>query len=286
MASGWPHLRVLKSSALGPTVVMVPGLLGRGICFHHLASSGPADARVIALDLPGADPREEPLQLSIETMADLFEPQIRGLVGHGPVVFGGFSLGAVIAYELALRWQRGGQPVRGLVALDGYAPGYTSRKARPLDKLRAHARSLARDPLHLRSVLRNATSDALGHVGLEWLVADALEEAHSGVLARRRARRLSAMRVRAERAYQRHERFLGPFCLIRIRDGERASGLTDLHDYGWGSFVSDLHVSVLPDNVRHADFFAEAAQRKATASAFWRWFAERVEPGHVQSAGA
>lgn len=286
MASGWPHLRVLRSSAQGTSLVMIPGLLGRGICFHHLASASPAGARVLALDLPGADPREEPLPLPIETIADLFEPQIKGLVGHGPVVFGGFSLGSVVAFELALRWQRVGLPVRGLIALDGYAPGYTSRKASPIAKLRSHAAAIGRDPRHLRRIVRSVTSDSLGRLGLEWLVADTLEEAHGSVLAQRRARRLSAARVRAERAYRSSERLHSPLCLIRIREGERASGLPDVHDYGWGRFAAEVHVHVLPGEVRHAEFFDHPAQRAATASAVWRWYAERIEAASPPTRGA
>lgn len=284
MAEKWPHLQSLQEGGGdAPCLVLVPGLVGHGICFRHLAVCAPVGVRVLALDLPGADPREEPLQLSVETIADLLEPQIRAELRGNAVVFGGFSFGSLVGLELALRWQRRQEPVRGLVALDGYAPGYTSRKAPPSAKLASHVRALRGDPRHLGQLVRNAASDTLGLVGLEWLLADELE-AQGGLAARHRARRLSAMRVRAERAYRRHERFAGPACLIRIAQGEHASGLTDLPDYGWGAYATDLFVHVLSGPVRHASFFAHPSARDEMGAVFWRWFAARLHTDAARSA--
>lgn len=66
---------------------------------------------------------------TVEEMADRYFAVIRKVQPHGPYFLGGYSFGALIAYELALRCERAGEPV-GMLALvdeaapvDGHRPG-------------------------------------------------------------------------------------------------------------------------------------------------------------------
>ena len=59
-----------------------------------------------------------------------------------PVVLGGYSIGAVVAFELALQLQAAGRPVGPLLVFDGPAPDYP--RLRPLhQRLLAHLRVLS-----------------------------------------------------------------------------------------------------------------------------------------------
>jgi thioesterase domain-containing protein len=282
MSEAWPHLHILKQGTDAPALVLIPGLLGYGICFQHLAAAGPAATQIAALNLPGADQREAVLSLSIETMADILEPQICAVVGKRPVIFGGFSLGAMLAYEFALRWQSRREPVLGMASFDGSSPGYTARKAPIWAKLLSHARSYRADPSHLGRALRNAASDTLSRVRLEWLLAENLEQSRDSARARR-SKKLAALRIRAERSYVARATSAGPMLLIRIPRGEQASGLSDEPDYGWRQYVRSLEIHPLSGKVTHATFFDAGAQRPEMAEVFWAWFNARV--ARLRSAG-
>ncbi|MFM2417269.1 MAG: hypothetical protein RL385_1992 [Pseudomonadota bacterium] len=275
MSEPWPHLHILKQGTDAPALVLVPGLLGYGICFQHLAAAGPAGTQIAALNLPGADQREQVMGLSIETIVDILEPQIRAVVGARPVVFGGFSLGAMVAYELVLRWQARRDPVIGLASFDGSSPGYTARKAPIWAKFVSHLRSYHADPTHLGRALRNATSDALSRVRLEWLLAENLEQSRDPVRARR-SKQLAALRIRAERSYLARGTYDGPMLLIRIPRGEQASGLSDQPDYGWRQYARTLEIHALAGHVTHATYFDAGPQRNEMADVFWAWFSHQV----------
>jgi len=269
MTEPWPHLQVLRPGPDTPVIVLIPGLLGLGIVFQPIAALSPRGSMIIAMNLPGSDRREDLLDLSIETVADVFEPQIRAIVGHRPVVFGGFSLGALIAFELGLRWQERGEPVQGLVSFDGPSPAYTSRRAPLHRKFASHWASYGRDKRHLSRLVRNAASDTLSLVGLEWLLAENLERTKQPAAALR-AQMLAAKRIRAERSYTARSLFQGPLCLIRVARGEQASGLADEPDYHWGQHAKGpVRVHRLAPEVTHASYFAHDAQRAIIAAALW-----------------
>lgn len=90
----------------------------RLVCFPHAGGSAsfffPVSARlspaldVVAVQYPGRqDRRAEPNIDSIAGIADAVLPALRPL-GDGPLAFFGHSMGAVVAYEVALRLERAG----------------------------------------------------------------------------------------------------------------------------------------------------------------------------------
>ena len=63
-----------------------------------------------------------PALTSIEEMAGLYIDNIRKIQPHGPYYLGGYSMGGVIAYEMAQRLFREGEHVNFLVMLDTHNP--------------------------------------------------------------------------------------------------------------------------------------------------------------------
>lgn len=69
-------------------------------------------------------PADKPLPpFSIETLAGSYVDLIRSLQPHGPYCLGGFSIGGVLAYEVAQRLIAAGEEIRLLVMLDCAMPG-------------------------------------------------------------------------------------------------------------------------------------------------------------------
>ncbi|GAA1394549.1 thioesterase II family protein [Catellatospora coxensis] len=104
----------------------------RLVCFPHAGGSAsfyfpvsrelaPA-VDVLAVQYPGRqDRRAEPPLTSIEDLADRLAEVLAPGVDR-PVVFFGHSMGAVVAFETALRFEAAGHPVRALVASGRRAP--------------------------------------------------------------------------------------------------------------------------------------------------------------------
>ncbi|WP_066267626.1 non-ribosomal peptide synthetase [Hydrogenophaga palleronii] len=64
-----------------------------------------------------------PPTLSVETLALEYIDLIRGIQPHGPYFLGGFSIGGVLAYEVAQRLQAAGEEIGLIVLLDSMLPG-------------------------------------------------------------------------------------------------------------------------------------------------------------------
>lgn len=88
----------------------------------HLGSDQP----FYGLQSQGLDGTQPPLT-RIEDMAALYIREIQTIQPTGPYFISGFSLGGVIAYEMAQQLRRQGQEVSLLAILDGSVPGSTKR---------------------------------------------------------------------------------------------------------------------------------------------------------------
>jgi amino acid adenylation domain-containing protein len=77
---------------------------------------------IIGLELPGAD-RDEDLPRSIDDLCDIYVPQLREVLPHGPYRFLGWSFGGVVALELARRLRDEGEDVDLVGMIDTLMPG-------------------------------------------------------------------------------------------------------------------------------------------------------------------
>ena len=81
----------------------------------------PKGRRIYALESPFLEDPDN-YDLSIEEMASVFVQAIRRIQPHGPYLIGGWSAGAIYAYEIAHRLDREGETILALVIIDMRAP--------------------------------------------------------------------------------------------------------------------------------------------------------------------
>ena len=81
---------------------------------------------LISLQLPGRSYRfKEPLGSSFSEVVESIYVELRSLIKDNiPTIFLGYSMGAAISFELALKFQISGLPVHKLILCARYAPSY------------------------------------------------------------------------------------------------------------------------------------------------------------------
>ncbi len=99
----------------------VHGAGGNVLNFRDIARRLGEDQAVYALQARGVD-GAPPLE-TIEQMAELYLASVRRVQPRGPYLFGGYSGGGVIAYEMAQRLHRSADDVALLALLDTFRAG-------------------------------------------------------------------------------------------------------------------------------------------------------------------
>lgn len=136
-AGGDESLIVLQRNGSRPPVFCLTGTGGHVFSLRRLAQRLGSNQPCYGLQLPGIEGRLEPYE-RIEDMAAFFVQQIRRVQPEGPYYLIGYSLGGLIAYEIACQLTAQDQAVGVLALLDAAVPG--SPKLRPLlDRMRLHA---------------------------------------------------------------------------------------------------------------------------------------------------
>jgi amino acid adenylation domain-containing protein len=117
----FPVVTFRTGSPGGPLVLLTPAwddVFG----YRDLARTFPADVTVVALtyiEQPG-----RPVVTTVDGVVDAFVPDARALAaGHSSVGVVGWSVGGVVAAELANRLSTGGQPVTFVAMVDTFFPG-------------------------------------------------------------------------------------------------------------------------------------------------------------------
>ncbi|RKG66141.1 non-ribosomal peptide synthetase, partial [Corallococcus exercitus] len=188
-SQAWTPLVPLERGEPGhrPFFLVHPGG-GNVLAYSELARRLGPSLPVYGLQSRGLDGR--PVAESIEEMAGLYIEALRTVQPHGPYQLGGWSLGGLVAYEMAQRLREAGEAVDLLALIDTHVPGLTkpSQDTTHLDaetRARlafAHATATAfGQELSLSDdVLAQGTDEAmLDHLLQEGLRARILD-AHSG----------------------------------------------------------------------------------------------------------
>nr|AKA59438.1 polyketide synthase [uncultured bacterium AR_412] len=116
-----PNLLRLNEDGDGvPLFLTAPGA-GSTLCYRHLVALLGGKEPVYGLESPGLHDETEPLE-RIEDMAAENLRLLREVQPHGPYRLGGWSVGAMIAHEMAARLVAGGEQVDRLLCLDGFVP--------------------------------------------------------------------------------------------------------------------------------------------------------------------
>jgi amino acid adenylation domain-containing protein len=98
--------------------------------------------------------------ISVETLAQSYIDLIRSVQAHGPYYLGGFSIGGVLAYEVAQRLRRSGEEIGLIVLLDTMLPGrgFKHFMAGVLRRLRLIRREGIKHFAHVFRVYRKQTA--------------------------------------------------------------------------------------------------------------------------------
>ncbi|MGE6762156.1 non-ribosomal peptide synthetase, partial [Corallococcus interemptor] len=133
-----------------PLFLVHPGG-GNVLAYSELARRLGPSLPVYGLQSRGLDGR--PVAESVEEMAELYIEAIRTVQPHGPYQLGGWSLGGVIAYEMARRLRAAGEAVDLLALIDAHVYGLT-KPSKADTQLDAEARA--------RLAFAHATATAFG----------------------------------------------------------------------------------------------------------------------------
>jgi amino acid adenylation domain-containing protein len=165
----WSSLVAMQPEGSKPPFFCVHGVGGNVIGFQKLAWRMRPDYPFYGLQSRGLDGKR-PLHTSIEDMAAHYVEEIRSVQPKGPYQLGGFSLGGIVAYEMARQLQTRGEEVALLVLFDTYAtnpeqvkfadivrnPGLVQLRYLP-EQLRRKVRRMMnarRTPEYLKKVMR------------------------------------------------------------------------------------------------------------------------------------
>jgi amino acid adenylation domain-containing protein len=110
-------LVTLRPADSGTPLFFIPGLGGHVASFFQLAQNLSADRPVYALQALGLDPQQQP-QEDIGEMASHFLSEIRSVQRHGPYLLAGWSLGGVVALEMARQLEASGEAAALVALLD------------------------------------------------------------------------------------------------------------------------------------------------------------------------
>ncbi len=198
-------LKTPSGSSHKPPLYCIHPDHGLVLFYQALANRLPPDQPVFGLQAVGVDTGETPLT-SLEDMAARYLRDIKKHQPHGPYHLGGYSLGGVLAAEMARQLHAGGERVGLLALFDAYAP--VAYQQNLIDKPR-----LRRMAGHL-SLLKNGTpKDALLSLGAkaremvqgkkaDWQKA---AEELAGTLAPEQLAALEAVILANEAAFFRYE---------------------------------------------------------------------------------
>lgn len=122
-SDGSPHplLAPLKPSGDQPPVFMVHPPGGIVVCYRELSRYLPSSQPLWAIRSRGLHGAEQ-LPESIEQMAADYLQALQTVQPHGPYTIGGWSLGGLVAYEMAKQLLAAGQKIKRLVFLDTTIP--------------------------------------------------------------------------------------------------------------------------------------------------------------------
>ena len=114
----FPALVLLKDGASKPPVFLAHGLGGSVMDFFQPLRLIESDHPIYGMQSKGIDGIDEPLEC-IEDMAEFHIKAIRELQPHGPYILIGYSLGGLVALEMAQRLLAAGEQT-ALLAIDAY----------------------------------------------------------------------------------------------------------------------------------------------------------------------
>lgn len=115
----FPALVLLRPGADKTPIFLVHGLGGSVIDFFQPVRCIESDHPIYGLQTKGIDGLDEPPE-RIEDMADFYLHALKEMQPHGPYVLIGYSLGGLVALEMAQRLTADGEKIALLCMIDAY----------------------------------------------------------------------------------------------------------------------------------------------------------------------
>jgi acetoacetyl-CoA synthetase len=115
----FPALVLLKAGTEEPPIFITHGMGGNVMDFYQVVKYIQSSHPIYGMQAKGIDGVDEPLE-SIEDMAQFFLDAIKQLQPQGPYLLIGYSLGGLVALEMAQRLTEKGERVAMLAMLESY----------------------------------------------------------------------------------------------------------------------------------------------------------------------
>jgi amino acid adenylation domain-containing protein len=252
------NLLALHAGGSKPSLVLVGGVGGYTFTYRNFPKLLGEDQPVFTFMSLGAEDTSEPVEHSIEQIAEVYEKELSEAAPTGPLVIGGFSFGALPAFELARRLIEHGREVPLIVSFDGFAPGYPS--ILPLRKrIAAHVREfIGRDSAgrsaYLRDRARSVQKRICALLGRQEAFAPVTPFADANMSGR--MKKLWVHQNRAGQRYSTGARL--PCDLLLVRAAVPYQWLATKMDdpnHGWSRYVSG-EISAVTIPGQHTDLFA------------------------------
>lgn len=250
----------MQTGTGGPPLYVFHPLPGTLNSYMRFVRAFDADQTVWGIQSVGIGAGEKPLE-SIEAMGEEYLDQMLNVHPGGPWHLFGFSMGGLLAFEVARHLKSLGEPL-GLVGLGDTFASTSVSSSSPHDIRRDAVRGLARHALHL-----NVDLDQLSEQPPERQLHELLDQAISaGSLPRDynsdRMRRLLEVRMHNHVAGARYEPrpFDGRVVLFKASNSGREANEIDSSDdgcNGWRRLVRDIVVHDLPEE--HLDILKPPA---------------------------
>jgi thioesterase domain-containing protein len=141
---GFGVLLPIRPHGDGAPLFCVHPANGLSWCYQPLARHVPADRPIYGLQARGLDGTGEPPG-SIREMAADYLRQIRAVQETGPYHLLGWSLGGLVAHEIAVQLQADGQQVATLIVMDAYPQDEEKNRAGVSDEEMAENLDLIRE---------------------------------------------------------------------------------------------------------------------------------------------
>jgi len=233
----------LQKGGHKPPLYLIAGAGGHVFAFHQFARLLGIDQPAYGLKAVGVDGSEPPLE-SMKAIATRYRDEILAERPDGPFIIGGYSIGAIIAFELALQLRAIGKEVPLLIVYDMLAPGYP-RKPPLLRRMWTHLMHFARSSERL-AYLKERSQRIRGRVlrllNLHWLEAPGVPGME--VVPQENLKRVWGALTKARDHYWPSGKFDGKVILFASATPENWPGCVfDDPNKGWSNWTTSGVVS-------------------------------------------
>jgi thioesterase domain-containing protein len=237
----FPTLFKIKAGTELPPIFMSTGMGGTVMEFFQLVRQIETNHPIYGLQLKGMDGVQEPCR-RIEELAQFNLDAVRAMQPHGPYILIGYSLGGLVALEMAQRLSKEGEKIALLVMVETY-PHWSRLSFGHRAAVAKHRVTRLITRIFRRAGLRSSTPD---NEGWEMLDAPKVGEKFRAVMRRVR-----------DDAYQMFERYRPHYYKGKIhfvRATEIEPIYPDDPNAAWAKFAENLVVETAPGN--HFNMFA------------------------------